>query len=330
LGPLADGVDPATCAHRQRAMKVAVAGAGAMGSIFGAAFYDAGNEVRFVDVNRTVVEAINRDGLEITRRDGTVQRYSIPATATPSPGDGPVDVLLVQVKGFATAAAVELARPIIGPSTIILTLQNGLGNEEVIRAALPANPVIIGNSVHSVAVLGPGRVAHTGVRGTYIGPAADQWTPQAEQVVKALHGSDFEVVLQTESEIRHQIWSKFVMNCGSLPTLSLTGLATADANGHEVVLQVVDELVRETCAIARGVGIDLDPEERVAFSRDLIRTAGGKASMLQDIENGRRTEIDTINGAAVGLAERAGLPAPLNRAMVALVKGREAAMGVAS
>jgi 2-dehydropantoate 2-reductase len=312
------------------AMKVAVAGAGAMGSIFGAAFQDAGNDVRFIDVNAAVVDAINRDGLEITRRDGMVQRYAIPASAAPRAADGPVDVLLVQVKGFATAGAVELVRPILGASTTVLTLQNGLGNEEVIRGALPDNPVLIGNSVHSVAVLGPGRVAHTGVRGTYIGPADDRWMAEAERVVAALDGSGFELAALPQAEIRHQIWSKFVMNCGSLPTLSLTGLGTGDANGHELVLQLVDELVRETCTIARAVGIDLDPEERVAFSRDLIRTAGGKASMLQDIENGRRTEIDTINGAAVDHAERQGLAAPLNRAMVALVKGREAAMGVAS
>jgi 2-dehydropantoate 2-reductase len=311
-------------------LKVAVVGAGAMGSIFGAAFQDAGNETRFVEVNPAVVEAINRDGLEITRRDGDVQRYAVPATATPTVADGAVDLLLVQVKGFATAAALELARPIIGPGTIVLTLQNGLGNEEVLRSALPGNPVLIGNSVHSVAVLGPGRVAHTGVRGTYIGPAADRWTAEAGQVVEALEGSGFDVVQLAESQIRLQIWSKFVLNCGSLPTLSLTGLGTADANAHEVVLELNDALVRETCDIARAVGIDLDTEERVAFGRDLIRTAGGKASMLQDMEAGRRTEIDTINGAAVRYAEQHGLPATLNRAMVALVKGREATMGVPS
>jgi 2-dehydropantoate 2-reductase len=310
-------------------MKVTVAGAGAMGSIFGAAFQDAGNDVRFVDVNGSVVEAINRDGLEITRRDGSVQRYSIPATCLPTEGEGPADLVLVQVKGFATAAAIQLVGPIVIPTTIVMTLQNGLGNEEVIRAALPDNPVLIGNSVHSVAVLGPGRVAHTGVRGTYIGPAAEAWLPVAERVVSALDGSGFEVTVLPEKEIRHQIWSKFVMNCGSLPTLSLTGLETAAANGHEEVLSLVDALVRETCAIAQGVGIELDPDERVAFSRDLIRTAGGKASMLQDMENGRRTEIDTINGAALRYAERIGIAAPLNQAMVALVKGREAAMRIA-
>ncbi len=308
-------------------MKVVVVGAGAMGSIYGAAFQDAGSDTTFVEVNPATVEALNRDGLEITRQDGTVQHYRIPATAEPA-SLGLVDLVLFQVKGYATASAAELVRPIVGPGTIVLTLQNGMGNEEVLRAAFPNNPVLIGNSVHTVAVLGPGRVHHSGVRGTYVGPAEDRWMPEAERAVIALTGSSFETAALGQVGIRHQIWAKFVMNCGSLPTCALTGLPTAELATNETVLRHIDELVRETCTIATAVGFPLDPEERVAFSRELFRTAGGKASMLQDMEAGRPTEIDTINGAAVRHADRLGVPAPLNRAMVALVKGREASMGV--
>jgi 2-dehydropantoate 2-reductase len=99
---------------------------------------------------------------------------------------------------------------------------------------------------------------------------------------------------------------------------------------NETVLQIVDALTREACEAARAEGTQLDAEERAAFNRDLFRTAGGKASMLQDIEAGRRTEIDTINGAAVRLADKHGLVLPLNRAVYALVKGREAAMETVS
>ena len=109
----------------------------------------------------------------------------------------------------------------------------------------------------------------------------------------------------------------------------LTGLATDQVAHHEVVLRLCDALTREACELAALEGVELDADERVAFDRELFRTAGGKASMLQDIEAGRRTEIDTISGAAVRIADRHGHPAPLNRAMLALVKGREAAMGIA-
>ena len=121
-----------------------------------------------------------------------------------------------------------------------------------------------------------------------------------------------------------------MLNCGSLPTAALTGLSTDAMGRNEVVLRNCDALTREACELAALEGVDLDAEERVRFDRELFRTAGGKASMLQDMEAGRRTEIDTINGAAVRIADKHGHAAPLNRAMVALIKGREAAVGIRS
>jgi 2-dehydropantoate 2-reductase len=310
-------------------MRVAVVGAGAMGSIFGAAFHDAGNDVSLVELNPATVEAVRQHGLHVERRDGRVDRYVIPITSDPAELGGPVDLAVFQVKGFATPSAAELVRPIVSADTIVLTLQNGMGNEGVLLGAFPGRPVLIGNSIHSSLVTAPGRVNHTGVRPTYIGPARAEWQPAADRVAAALEGSGFEVHALNEHDIHHQIWAKFVLNCGSLPTCALSGLSTEDFGKNEAMLRLCDELVRETCAIAAAAGFPLDVEDRVAMNRDLFRTAGGKASMLQDIEARRRTEIDTINGAALLHAELHGVPAPLNRAMVALVKGREAAFGIA-
>jgi 2-dehydropantoate 2-reductase len=126
-----------------------------------------------------------------------------------------------------------------------------------------------------------------------------------------------------EAEVRTEQWAKFVLNCASLPTMGLTRLPTASAVEVAGLFAHMDEVTRETCAIARAAGIDLDTEERVAFQHDLFRTAGGRASMLGDVLSRRRTEIDTINGAAVMYADRHGVAAPLNRALLALVKGLE-------
>ena len=231
------------------------------------------------------------------------------------------------MKGFATAAAAEAVRPMVGPATIILTLQNGLGNEDVLRTAFPGSPLVIGVSLHSAAMMGPGRSHHTGVRATTLGPAGSAWSAAATAASNALRGSNYEVKLMNEAAIRAEIFAKWVLNCGSLPTAALTGLATTMMSTNDVVLNIVDELTREACLAARAEGIELDADERIAFNRDLFRTAGGKASMLQDVEAGRRTEIDTINGQAVRLADKHGLALPLNRAVLALVKGREASMG---
>jgi 2-dehydropantoate 2-reductase len=311
-------------------MKVAVVGAGAMGSVYGSMFHDAGNEVAFVEVNTAIVDAIAADGVVITRRDGRVDTYRIPATSDPATLGGPMDLVLFQVKGFATGVAAELARPLVGPETIVLTLQNGLGNEDVLRHAYPDQPVLLGISVHSVSMTAPGRYLHTGTRNTAIGPADEAWFPLAERVVAALTPSGFAVDLEHEDAIRREVFAKWTINCGSLPTLAITGLATDAVNAHEPVLRVCDELTREACELAALEGVSLDPAERAAYNRSLFRSAGGKASMLQDIEAGRRTEIDTITGAAVRLADKHGVAAPLSRVLYALVLGREAAMGVRS
>lgn len=310
-------------------MKVAVVGAGAMGSIFGAAFHRAGNSVLLIDVDQALVDRLNATGLEIRRPDGTVDKYDIPATTDPASIGEVVDLVLFEVKGFATKAAAKLAAPVVGPSTIVLTLQNGLGNEEVLRAAYPIQPVLIGNSFHSAAVLGLGRVEHSGARGTCIGPADDLWSEYAETAGRALAGSGFECHVVTQREVRRQNWAKFVLTCGSLPVQAITGLPAAAVSEHEVLLGIVDQVVRESCSIARSEGIEIDADERVAALHELF-PGSGKASMLQDIEVGRRTEIDTISGAAVWYADRHRMPAPMNRVMFALVKGREAAIGIES
>jgi 2-dehydropantoate 2-reductase len=131
-------------------------------------------------------------------------------------------------------------------------------------------------------------------------------------------------------EIRTEIWKKLVLNSATLPTSALTGL-TAGALGlrDDVMLELVDDIARESTAVARAQGYDIDPKERVDSINGLLERAGlGKASMLQDVEAGRRTEIDVINGAVARAAGEHGVPAPLNRAMFSLVKGYERAHGL--
>lgn len=302
-------------------------GAGAMGSVYGAMFHDAGHNVTFLEINPEVVAALNEHGLRITRRDGSTDEYAIGATSDPSNLEQ-ADLILFQVKGYATSDAAELVRPLVGSKTILTTLQNGLGNEDVLSNAFPDNPLLLGISVHSVMTIAPGQYHHTGVRETHIGPSLDDWEEQASAVANDLLQSGYDFELGSAAEIHKQVFAKWVLNCGSLPVASLTGLAAEEIKDADTVLRVCDEVTREACLVAAAEGFVLDPEERAAYNRSLFRTAGGKASMLQDIEAGRRTEIDTINGAAIRLGEKHGIPVPLNQTMVALVKGREFAMGI--
>ena len=307
-------------------MKVAVVGAGAMGALYGTMFSDAKNDVWLIDTSKEIVDAINARGVLLTRPDGSDKCYRMPATANPADLGLSVDAVLFQVKGFATAAAAETVRPIVGSDTTVISLQNGLGNEDVLRSAYPDNPLLLGISVHSAAMTAPGRYHHTGVRATWIGPAEDRWQDRAGEVATALNGAGYPVHVQNSADVRREVFAKWVLNCGSLPTAALTCLPTPVLAHSEGALNVVDALTREACEVAAAEGFVLDADERIAFNRELFRTAGGKASMLQDIEAGRRTEIDTITGAAVRLADKHGIPASASRIVLALVKGREAAM----
>jgi 2-dehydropantoate 2-reductase len=219
-------------------------------------------------------------------------------------------------------------RPIIAPRSIILTLQNGLGNEDVLHSVFPSNRVLIGVSLHTVITVGSGHYLHTGVRDTALGPSDGSSAAAAIEVGAVFSRPDAAVHVLSETEIRREQWAKFVLNCASLPTMALTRLPTNVAKDEQVVFDLMDGVTRETCDIAHAEGIDLNADERVAFQHDLFRTAGGRASMLGDVLARRRTEIDTINGAAIAYADRHGLPAPLNRAMFALVKGLEKAIEI--
>ncbi len=238
-------------------MRVVVVGAGAMGALYGTFFHDAGEEVWFVEKNPATVDAINVRGALIRRRDERIDTYRIPARQTAAEVPGPADLILFQVKGFATAAAAAAVHPLVGPDTMLLTLQNGLGNEEALRAAYPDTPILIGMSVHTMAQPEPGTYYHSGTRETYLGPSAPGLDGSVERVARSLDRSGYAVVRVNEPDIRREVYGKWVLNCGSLPVLSVTGLPTDRINGLETVLQLCDAVTAEACELARTLACKL-------------------------------------------------------------------------
>jgi 2-dehydropantoate 2-reductase len=251
-------------------MRVAVVGAGQMGAIYGAAAHENGNEVCFVDANQSLVDRISASGLRIDRRDGRSEHYTLPIVRDAATAGGPADLVLFMVKGWATAAAADGVRPLVGPDTALLTLQNGLGNEEFIRAAFPDHDILIGVSVHTVITLDLGHYSHTGVRDTYLGPTRGDGLELALRAATTFDRSGFTVHVLPESDIRREQWAKFVLNCGSLPTMALTRLPTDAVDDLPVVFEHMDNLTRETCQIAQAEGIELDADERVAFQHEAV------------------------------------------------------------
>jgi 2-dehydropantoate 2-reductase len=299
-------------------MKVAVlGGGGAMGGLFGGYLARAGVEVVLIDVSEQAVTAINGSGLKISEKDGSVTR--IKALASRSPASlGKADFIINFVKCYHTEDAVRAAMPMVGPKTAFLSLQNGWGNAERIASIAGRDRVMVGLTYHSATLLEPGHLAHPGTGMTYVGELDGKISPRLGEVTSFLAKAGFEV---TQSpHILTEIWKKLALNVCTLPTSALMRFFAHQLIQHDGMLQLMKGLLKEVVTVARAEGIELDETERWNAITGLLQKAvGAKASMLQDVEARRRTEIDVINGAIVAAGARHRIATPLNDAMVWLV-----------
>jgi len=296
-----------------------------MGSIFGARLAGGGHDVVLVDVVQPLVDKINEAGITVKRGEASTTTR-VPAVTDPS-AIGPVELVVFFVKCYQTASAAELARPLVGPDTIVASLQNGWGNGDVLAAAFPPEQIVVGVTYNSGLLVEPGVVVHPADQPTLGGNFADGDAERASRVVAALESGGLAATVA--SPVRPEIWKKLILNAATLPTAALTGMHAGALVAHEQVRELVAATAREAAAVAQALGYDISAEERVDAILSLLEKAGPtRASMLQDFDAGRRTEIDVINGAVVKAADESGVPTPLNRAFVALVKGWETMRGL--
>jgi 2-dehydropantoate 2-reductase len=303
-------------------MKIAViGGAGAMGSVIGGILAEGGLDVTLLDVSREAVEAINSRGLQLTNKAG--ESRAIKVKAETDPGKiGPVDLVLVFVKCYHTENAVRSAAPLMGDNTIVLSLQNGWGNAPRIAEVVGEERVLAGVTYHSATVLGPGQIHHAGQGMTFIGELDGQITDRLKRVADTFKGGGIETTIS--ENVLLTIWSKLALNVCTLPTSALLRFYAGQLIEHEGTMELIRALLQETVTVAQAQGIALDFNERWDSITGLLsRAAGAKASMLQDIENRRRTEIDVINGAIVEAGRRLNIPTPHNQTMIWLVKALE-------
>jgi 2-dehydropantoate 2-reductase len=307
-------------------MRTAILGAGAMGSVIGGLLAQSSKEVVLIDVAQPTVAAIQAQGL--TLQDKAGQETNVSITATTDPGSvAPVDLLIVFVKCYHTEAAVRSAAPLLGPDTVVLSLQNGWGNAPNIASIVGAERLLIGVSYHSATVLGLARVLHGGKGPTYLGELNGAVSGRAEKVARFLSSSGIET--EASGDVLKEIWSKLALNAATLPTSALTRL-TADKLLHAPEMKkLMQVLLHEVVAVAVAQKIPLNFEERwEAIARLLGRLAANtKGSMLQDVERQRRTEIDVINGAVVVAGLARNIPTPANKVALQLIKGLETTFG---
>lgn len=304
-------------------MKIAIlGGAGAMGGLFGAKLAQAGEDTLLIDVAQDAVASINSRGLEFTNKAGEQTTVPIKATADPQT-IGSVDLMIVFVKCYHVESAMQLAAPILTDHSIVLTLQNGWGNVDRISRFVNPAQIMAGVTYNSATVVGPGCIRHTGLGKTVIGELNGALSSRLGDVTRVLKQTGFEI--ETTDKIVDTIWSKLALNVCTLPTSGLLRLFAHQLVEHNGVVELMRNLLHETVTVAKAQQIHLDePERWEAITSLLQRAKGAKASMLQDIENRKRTEIDVINGAVVEAGRRLGIPTPYNSAMAWLIQTVEA------
>jgi 2-dehydropantoate 2-reductase len=302
-------------------MKIGIVGAGAMGSLYGGKLAQAGAEVLLYDIFRAHVEAVNASGLTIETLQGKQEVIRLKATVVP--GDlADAEALLFFVKASATAAAARQFAGVAGPGAIAVTLQNGLGNERILREAFGAQRTAAGVTSQGATFLGPGRVRHAGTGPTHLcmsGRDNRKLAPLAEALARA----GFETHL--EESIDSLVWSKLVINVGINPLTALTGLPNGRLLDFPPLRSLMADLVGEAVRVAQARGIPLSYSEPLATVYSVAeRTGRNRSSMLQDFDRRRPSEIDFINGAILREAEELGLEVPVNRTVTRLVQALDA------
>ncbi|HJV29581.1 MAG TPA: 2-dehydropantoate 2-reductase [Gaiellaceae bacterium] len=301
-------------------MKVCVVGCGAVGALFAANLAQLDDvEVWGYDVWQEHVEAINRDGLTLTGAGAVVGRLRATTDGAEIP---PCDFGIVATKSMHTAGAVAAVAHAFGEGSVC-SVQNGVGNEEAI--AEHVERVIRGTTFPAGRVVGPGRVQWDVKGDTTIGPFEPRAAPMSE--IERMADACTRAGMPTEAvtDARGPQWRKLIFNAATNPIGALTGLTHGRVCEDPALRALVTALVDEGKAVAAAQSIDLDadPEELIDYAARPDVAYDHKASMLQDVEARRQTEIDFLNGGVARFGREHGVPTPLNDAVVALIKGVE-------
>ena len=299
-------------------MKISIIGSGAMGSLFGGRLSLAGQEVVLYDVYREHVDAINALGLSIEdAATGEVTVVHPKASANPAAVAGS-DVLIIFVKSTATAEAAAQFKSFAKPGTIALTLQNGLGNEEILRNYFGASGTAAGVTSQGATFLGPGKIRHAGKGPTHMA-MSDGDSVKLAKLAEALSAAGFETYV--DKDVANMVWSKLLINVGINALTGILNLKNGQLLDYEDVKSLMAGLVNEAIAVAKARGVRLSYEDPVATVYDVaLKTGANTSSMLQDFQKNRQSEIDFMNGAIVREAQALGIPVPLNDAMTRLVR----------
>lgn len=302
-------------------MKYAVLGAGAMGSIIGALLKKGGQEVLLVDPYQEHMDKIKQDGLQLRMidQDETVR---LDTCANPAEA-GPADVVVILVKGFQTVKAVKGASGLFREDTTVCSLQNGLGNEEILKELFPRNRILQGVLWMAGTLTGPGCVSANIGAGTAACIGSADKEAAADEVAEnmAAHLRAGGITAEFTDNVAKHIWSKAVINACVNGTCGILRINVENLFKHPLGKGLVEEITREVVNVAAAKGIRLDYTTLMDDMLASVALTGDHfPSMAQDIRHKRKTEIDSLNGAIAAYGAQLGVPTPANDYVARFVK----------
>jgi 2-dehydropantoate 2-reductase len=301
------------------AVKICIVGCGALGSVFAAHLARMSElEVFAYDVSQEHVRAIRERGLQISGAANLTVRLSVTSQARDIPA---CDFGIVATKGPHTRDAITQTAQVFGNSGAVCSVQNGLGNEEII--AEHVKYVIRGATTMAAHLVGPGHAGFEFYSDLWIGPFEPSGTPypRVEELATILKQAGLRVVPLEDA--RGAQWTKLVFNAAVNPVGALTRLHHGAATRFPPTGELYEALLREGESVARALGISLHGDPRQMIAEGANAPGKRNVSMLMDVLAARQTEVDFVNGAIADWGEKLGVPVPLNRAIWQLMKGLE-------
>lgn len=300
-------------------MRIAVIGAGAMGSIYGGRL-SLHNDVFLIDTNQAVVDQINNQGLKIQENGEDITFH--PTALTSTQGQKPMDLVILFVKALFSKAALAANQGIIGPDTYLMTLQNGSGHEDLLEEFAPKDHIIIGTTEDNGAVLACGHVRRGGIGKTNIGMLTDDTAHFLPKLKETLDSCGF--VGCIHENIQQLIWNKLFTNVSLSALTGALQVPMGFIADNDHAWNIAKKLIHEAVEVAHGLGLKADEAEITEKVRlTSINSPEGITSICADLKNGRRTEVNTISGSVVRAAEKCGVPAPTHELMVELIRAME-------
>lgn len=302
---------------------VLVAGAGAMGCLFGGLLAERGLRVTLLMRSEERARAIREQGLRIVGEGG--DRSVLIDVATTPASVMPADLILVQCKAHATREVSGMIAPLMAPGAVAVSFQNGLGNEEIMAQTLGSTSILGGLTSLGATVEAPGVVRNYAALPTLIGEMSGGPSRRAEALAKLL--TERGIPTQASASILTEKWRKLLLNVAMSAASGLTGLTIGGVASLPPLALIARRAMDEAAAVAQAWGVDLPPETRYRIFDDIVGSgaARNKTSMRRDIEAGRPSEVEAIYGSVIERGRSKSIPTPTLEALEALMLGLERA-----